>query len=113
MKDIDIGILVTAIGVLVILTDALTQLFKSMFSKLPAQITATIIALILTVSTVCAYVSINNIEMQWYIVFGAIIGGFFVSYTAQFGYDKLNEILKLLGLKKAKESEGNNADKGN
>lgn len=114
IKVMDMGIIITAMGVLVILTDALTQLFKSMFAKLPAQITATIIALVLTVCAVCAYVSINNIPMQWYIVVGAIIAGFFVSYTAQFGYDKLNEIIELLGLKKKKnESEDNDADKGN
>lgn len=100
MKLPDIAILVTAIGVLVILTNALTELFKSMFKKLPAQITATIIALILTVGTVCAYLSITETPYQWYIIAGAIVAGFFVSYTAQFGYDKLQEIIKLIGGKK-------------
>ncbi len=100
MKMTDIGIITTAFGVLVILTDALTQLFKTMFSKLPAQITATIIALILTVCAVCAYISVNNMAMEWYIAAGSVIAGFFVSYTAQFGYDKLNEIMKLSGGRK-------------
>ena len=93
----DVAILTTALGVLVILTNALTELFKGMFPKLPAQITATIIALILTVCTVFAYLSITSTPYEWYIVVGAVIAGFFVSYTAQFGYDKLQEILKLLG----------------
>lgn len=92
----DIALLTTAIGVLVILTNALTELFKKMFPKLPASITATIIGLILTICAVCAYLAINDIPLEWYIVIGAIVGGFFVSYTAQFGYDKLNEIIKLL-----------------
>ena len=42
----DIAILVTAISVLVVLTEAITQLLKGMFPKLPAQISATVIALI-------------------------------------------------------------------
>lgn len=96
MKVIDISIFITAVGVLVILTNALTELFKKMFTKLPASITATIIGLILTVCAACAYMSINDIPLEWYYVIGAIVGGFFVSYTAQFGYDKLNQIIKLL-----------------
>ena len=101
MENIDIGILVTATGVLVILTNALTELFKSMFSKIPAQITATVISLFLTISTVMAYLAINEIPVQWYIIVSAIVAGFFVSYTAQFGYDKLQEIIKLIGGKNA------------
>ena len=93
----DIAILTSAIGVLVILTNALTELFKNMFPKLPAQITATIIAVALTVGTVCAYLSITGTAYQWYIIAGAFVAGFFVSYTAQFGYDKLKEIIKLIG----------------
>lgn len=99
------AIITIAVGVLVILTNALTELFKTMFQKIPAQITATIIALVLTVGTVCAYLSITGAAYQWYIIAGAVVAGFFVSYTAQFGYDKLQEILKLIG--------GNNGIKRN
>lgn len=93
----DIAILSTAMGVLVILTNALTELFKGIFPKCPAQITATVIALLLTVFAVTAYISITGTPAEWYILVGAVIAGFFVSYTAQHGYDKLKEILKLLG----------------
>lgn len=93
----DIAILTAALGVLVILTNAITEVVKNIIPKLPAQITATIIALVLTVGTVCAYLSITGTAYQWYIIAGAIVAGFFVSYTAQFGYDKLQEIIKLLG----------------
>lgn len=93
----DIAIFVTAISVLVVITEALTQLFKGMIPKLPAQISATVIALILTVCAVIAYANINGIPLEWYIVVGAVVAGFMVSYTAQYGYDKLHEIIKLLG----------------
>lgn len=96
----NIAILTTAIGVLVILTNSLTELFKGMIPRIPAQITATVIALILTVCTVCAYLSIFGLAYEWYIIVGAVVAGFFVSYSAQFGYDKLKEILKLIGGKK-------------
>ena len=96
----NVAVLTTALGVLVILTNAITELFKGMFPKIPAQITATIIALILTVCTVCAYLSISGLAYEWYIIVGAVVCGFFVSYSAQFGYDKMQEIIKLIGGKK-------------
>ena len=102
MNIADAGMLITAIGVLVVITNALTQLFKAMFKNLSPQITATVIALILTICTVFTYISINEIPIEWYYIVGSIVAGFFVSYTAQFGYDKLNEIIELIGGKKQK-----------
>ena len=91
------AIITISVGVLVILTNALTEVIKGIFAKIPAQITATIIALVLTVGTVCAYLSIPGPAYQWYSIAGAVVAGFFVSYTAQFGYDKLQEIIQLIG----------------
>lgn len=99
------AIITIAVGVLVILTNALTEVIKGIVPKIPAQITATVVALALTVCGVLAYCSISAVPVTWYIVVGAVVAGFFVSYTAQFGYDKLQEILKLIG--------GNNGIKRN
>ncbi len=96
----DIAIISTALGVLVILTNAITELFKGMFPRCPAQITATVIALILTVCTVLAYCTIVGLPITWYIAVGAVVAGFMVSYSAQFGYDKLQEIIKMIGVRK-------------
>jgi drug/metabolite transporter (DMT)-like permease len=97
VEILNIGVLVTAVGVLVIVTNALTEVFKGIFKKIPAQITATVIALFLTVSAVLAYLTITQTPIEWYMIVGAIVAGFFVSYTAQFGYDKLMEIIELIG----------------
>ncbi len=96
----DIAIISTALGVLVILTNAITELFKGMFPRCPAQITATVIALILTVCAVLAYCTIMGLPITWYIAVGAVVAGFMVSYSAQFGYDKLQEIIKMIGGRK-------------
>ena len=95
----------TAFGVLVILTNAFTELLKSMFKGLPVQITATIIAVILTMVAILTYTSIKNINIEWYYIVGGLLAGFFVSYTAQFGYDKAKEIMKLITGGKAKDEE--------
>ena len=92
----NVAILTTALGVLVILTNAFTELVKVTFPKFPAQIAASLIALILTVGSVCAYLSIMAIPYEWYIIAGSIAAGLFVSYSAQFGYDKGKEIIKLI-----------------
>lgn len=96
MQIPDIAILTTAMGALVILTNAITELFKAIFPKLPAHITATVIALVLTICAIFAYITINAIAIEWYMIVGSVVAGFFVSYTAQFGYDKFHEIVKLL-----------------
>ena len=97
MEILNVGILTTAMGVLVILTNAFTGLLKGMFPKFPAQITATVIAVLLTVFAVTAYLAVTGTPAHWYIIVGSVVAGFFVSYSAQFGYDKLKEILKLIG----------------
>ena len=100
MKIPDMGVLMTVVGVLVIVTNMLTELFKSIVPKAPSQITSTVVALVLTVCTVLAYISIAGITAEWYMIAGSVMLGFVVSYTAQFGYDKLQEIIKLIGGKK-------------
>lgn len=59
------AIITIAVGVLVILTNALTEVIKGIVPKIPAQITATIIALVLTIGTVCAYLSITGAALSY------------------------------------------------
>jgi hypothetical protein len=40
-----------------------------------------------------AYCQIKSVAVAWYMVAGAIVLGFFVSYAAMFGFDKLKEAL--------------------
>lgn len=89
----NIGMLMTVIGALVLCTNVITEVIKKSFSNFPAQITATIIAMVLTLCAFFGYAAIAEIVVEWYMVVGAIVGGFFVSYGAQFGFDKLQEII--------------------
>lgn len=89
----ELTILVAIIGGLTLCTNVITEVIKKAISDFPAQITATIVAMLLTVTAFFAYTSINEIEVMWYMVVGAIVVGFFVSYAAQFGFDKLKEII--------------------
>lgn len=82
------------IGILTLATNVITEVLKRTIRKIPAQITALIVAMALTVGTFFAYASIAEITVMWYMVAGAVVTGFFVSYAAQFGFDKLQELIE-------------------
>lgn len=92
-EGIDISAILAAIGVLTLCTNVVTEVFKRAFGGFPAQITAVVVAMVLTVCAFFAYTSICGIVVEWYMVVGAVVTGFFVSYAAQFGFDKLKEII--------------------
>lgn len=93
MQTIDFAVILSVIGGLVLCTNIITEVLKNVFKGIPPQITATVIALLLTGAAGGAYASINGIAVEWYMIIGDIVCGFFVSYGAQYGFDKLKEII--------------------
>lgn len=81
------------IGILTLATNVVTEVLKRTIRKIPAQLTALIVAMVLTVGTFFAAAAIAGITVMWYMVAGAVVMGFFVSYAAQFGFDKLKELI--------------------
>lgn len=82
------------IGVLTLATNVITEVLKKTIRKIPAQITALVVAMVLTVGAFFAYAAIAEIAVAWYMTAGAVVTGFFVSYAAQFGFDKLKELIE-------------------
>ena len=82
-----------AVGLLTLGTNVITEVLKRTIRKIPAQITALIVAMVLTVGAFFAYAAIAGIAVEWYMIAGAVVTGFFVSYAAQFGFDKLKELI--------------------
>lgn len=93
IESIDFTIIMMIIGGLTLCTNIVTEVIKKTTENIPAQITAFIVAMVLTVSAFFAYVGIMGVTVEWYMVVGAVVAGFFVSYAAQFGFDKLKEII--------------------
>lgn len=90
----NLSTLLSIVGVLVVLTNIITQVLKkALWDKLPTNILAVIISMVLTLIAFFAYCQINMIAVTWYMVIAAIIVGFLVSYAAMFGFDKLKETL--------------------
>lgn len=90
----NLAVLLPVIGLLVALTNIVTQVLKKLtWDKLPTNIVAVVVGLVLTVLAGIAYCQIKNVTMTWYIIIAFVVGGFMVAYAAMFGFDKLKEIL--------------------
>ena len=94
--------LILIIGALVIVTNIIVEVIKKLtWDKLPTNILATIVAMVLTMVAFFAYTSYAGLTIVWYWVVAAFIVGIFVAYAAMFGFDKLQEAFK--AFKKLKE----------
>ena len=89
---------ISIIGVLVVLTNIITQVVKKVtWEKLPTNILVVIISMALTLAAFFAYCQIKAIVVVWYMVAAAVVLGFMVAYAAMFGYDKLMEAIGKAG----------------
>lgn len=89
----DPSMMIFVIGLLTLGTNVITEVLKRTIRQIPAQITALIVAMALTIGAFFAYAAIAEIAVTWYMIAGAVVTGFFVSYAAQFGFDKLKELI--------------------
>ena len=90
----DMSVIITIIGVLVALTNVIVEVTKkATWDKLPTNILALIVAVVLTLAAGFAYCQINAVAVTWYIVVSFVVIGFMVAYAAMFGFDKLREIM--------------------
>lgn len=97
MNNIDIAVLISIIGVLVTLTNIITEVLKKLiWDRLPTNILAIAIAMVLTLVAFFGWTSYAGISIVWYYVAAAVVVGFLVAYAAMFGFDKLKEVLAKL-----------------
>ncbi len=93
MEFIDVSVLTAIVGVLTLGTNVITEVLKRTVTKIDARVTALIVAMALTLTAFFGYAAVSEITVEWYMVAGAVVTGFFVSYAAQFGFDKLKELI--------------------
>lgn len=90
----DLAFLITIIGVLVALTNVITEVVKKLtWDKMPTNVLAVVVGELLTLTSGLAYFQVNGIEVVWYYVVALVVIGFMVAYAAMFGFDKLKEIM--------------------
>lgn len=90
----DLAFLITIIGVLVALTNVITEVVKKLtWDKMPTNVLAVAVGELLTLTSGLAYFQIKGIDVVWYYVVALVVIGFMVAYAAMFGFDKLKEIM--------------------
>ncbi len=82
------SILLTVMAVLVFVTNIIVEVIKGLLPKIPTNIVAVIVALIVTVLSLYILCTVLEITVMWYYAVGAVVLGIFVGYAAMFGFDK-------------------------
>lgn len=93
--NFDVGVLISILGVLVFLTNAITESIKMAFFVQGANILnkiALVIGIILTVLAYLGYSAYMGLSITWYYVLATIILGFVVALIAMVGYDKILQL---------------------
>lgn len=91
---VDISVLITVLGVLVALTNIIVEVLKKVtYDKLPTNVMAVLVAVVLTILAGLALFQIKGIAVTWYLILALVVLGFMVAYAAMFGFDKLKEIM--------------------
>lgn len=86
--------LLLIVGVLVILTNIIVEVLKKMtWDKMPTNLLAIVVSLVLTLVAFFAYVGYTGMTFAWFHVVATVIVAFMVAYAAMFGFDKLKEAL--------------------
>jgi len=98
----NVSTLLTVVGVLVVLVNIIVQVLKKVtWEKLPTNILAMVISMVVTIAAFFAYCQIKAITVTWYMVLAAVVVGFMVAYAAMFGFDKLREALAQISQSKS------------
>lgn len=87
------GVLV-AVMILMVLTNIIVEVLKKVtWGKIPTNILAVLVAMVVTLVAFFSVCQIERIEVTWYLIAGAVGLGFLVSFAAMFGFDKLQQTL--------------------
>ena len=82
------SILLAVMAALVFVTNIIVEVIKGLFPKVPTNIVAVIVAMIVTVLALLILCSVLEVTVMWYYAIGAVVLGIFVGYAAMFGFDK-------------------------
>lgn len=90
-----ISAILLAALILTVATNIIVQVLKKLtWGKIPTNVLAFIVAMVVTLLAFFAVCQIMGWAVTWYMVAGAVALGVFVCYAAMFGFDKLREALE-------------------
>ena len=89
-------VMMLVVAALVFVTNIIVEVLKNIFPKLPTNILAMIVAVLITGLGVAIALAYLRIAFIWYYVPLALILGMFVAYAAMFGFDKFKDAFEKL-----------------
>ncbi len=91
---INASVIIAIIGALTVVTNIIVEVLKkATWDKLPTNLLAIVVAMVLTLVAFFAYTAYMGVVVMWYYVAAAVVVGFAVAYAAMFGFDKLKEAI--------------------
>ncbi len=90
------SILMAILAALVFVTNIIVEVVKKLLPKLPTNILAVAVALIVTMLALFIAAAVLEVTVMWYYAVGAVVMGLFVAYAAMFGFDKFKEAFEKL-----------------
>lgn len=89
---LNVSTLIVIVGALTVVTNIIVQVLKkATWDKLPTNILAITVAMVLTLVAFFGYMAYMDFTVLWYYVAAAVVVGFAVAYAAMFGFDKFKE----------------------
>lgn len=82
------SLVLSAMVLLVFATTIIVEVVKGLFKRLPTNIVAFAVALIVTILAAVILCTVMGIPILWYYWIGAVLLGIFVAYASMFGFDK-------------------------
>ena len=92
-----VALILPIVLALTVITNIIVEALKGLtYGKLPTNILAFIVAMVVTLVAFFAACQIVGIPIVWYTVAAAIVLGFFVCFAAMYGFDKLKQTMEQL-----------------
>lgn len=92
-----VALILPIVLALTVITNIIVEALKGLtYGKLPTNILAFIVAMVVTLVAFFAACHIFGIPIVWYTVAAAIVLGFFVCFAAMYGFDKLKQTMEQL-----------------
>lgn len=85
------SVVMAAMVLLVFATTIIVEVVKGLFKKVPTNIVAFVVSMIVTILAVIVLCAVLGIPFVWYYIVGAILLGIFVAYASMYGFDKFKE----------------------
>ena len=88
------AVILTIIGILATFVTIVTEFTKTwgFLDRIPTSLQVLAVSMLVSVLSVVIYIQMQEAEMIWYYIVGAIVLGWIVAYVSMYGWEKLTEM---------------------